>query len=110
MKTVHIVVGIAAISGLAWYIRNKRQASGQTTMTSQTNQTTEVITTNIPMPASEVEATKIIKLPGTLLSNTSGNTGIIPPVLKTGATPIKTFASVGTPILQQKNLQGFALN
>ena len=109
MKTVHIVVGVAAVAGLAWYLRNKRIAAGQTT--TSTNQTvTQIVTTGIPMPASEVEATKIVKLPGTLLPNTSGNTGIVPPVIATGSTPIKTFVPVRTPILQQTNLQGFALN
>src|SRR5688572_22404680 len=77
MKTIHIVVGIAAVAGVAWYIRNKRLAAGQTTATSET--VTQVVTTKIPMPSSEVEATKIVKLPGSLLPNTSGNTGIVPP-------------------------------
>lgn len=101
MKTSHIVVGAVAIIGAVWlYRRRQTSAAAAPTVTDSTGK--------IPLPQSE--ATKILKYPDSLLENTSGNTGIIPPVLKLGPTPVKFAQPITKPILQQTNLQGYYMN
>lgn len=85
MKTMYVVLGIAAIGGAVWwYNKNKNQGSSAPVI---------IDTSLIPQPASEAEATKIVKLPDTLLQNTSGNTGIMPPII-TGTATNKITSSV----------------
>ncbi|HMG94361.1 MAG TPA: hypothetical protein VK589_30080 [Chryseolinea sp.] len=75
MKTLHIVLGIAAVGGVIWYLKNKKDSSPNGPAAQDPAAATGVI----PKPPSE--ATKIIKIADSLLQNTSGNTGIKPPVV-----------------------------
>lgn len=77
MKTIHIVLGLAAIGGVVWYVRNKKsQAESQATPTAVDP---AAATGVIPLPKDD--STKVISLPADLLQKPapSGNTGVAPP-------------------------------
>jgi hypothetical protein len=107
-KTVYIVLGIAAAGGMWWYFKNKKTA------TPRVDQTIEKKGV-IPRPVSEEK--QIVRLPSSLLTNTTGNTGIMPPVLSTQrdsirigqALPTRSIQS-GTIVPSRISLKGYILN
>lgn len=105
MKTSHILIGTAIVVGAIILYRKKKISA-----TSQTSPTPIDTLTPAKIPLPQSEATKIVNLPDSLLQNTSGNTGIIPPVIKQGSTPVKVGIPLSTPIFKQTNLQGYVMN
>jgi hypothetical protein len=95
MKTVHVVLGIAAVAGAVWYLKNKKP---------------EEVKSSAPAFAplqnfSEVKKTGPNVLPGTLLQPTSGNTGVVPPTLSLSQNSIP----IQTPVQKPKGTPAMLL-
>ncbi|MGL6121693.1 MAG: QVPTGV class sortase B protein-sorting domain-containing protein [Shewanella sp.] len=109
-KTLYIVLGIAAAGGAWWYFTKKK-----TTPPSGANVPSEK-TNVIPRPVSEEK--RIIKLPDSLLTNTTGNTGVVPPVLSMQRDSIKIGQALPSRFIQSRlmtvpsrpSLRGYILN
>jgi hypothetical protein len=71
MKTIHVIILLAASAGAVYLYR--RHKAGAIVLPQPAGGM-------IPLPATEIK--KIVDLPGGLIEQTSGNTGIVPPLLQ----------------------------
>jgi hypothetical protein len=86
-KTVYIVLGIAAVGGAVWYFKFRKGETVDPSMTIQDGPGTQTRGGNV-LPLSPTKSI-VATLPASLLEKTSGNTGIVAPMLSTSQPPVK---------------------
>lgn len=103
MKTGVIVAGALAAGVAIWWFKFRKAPVATETTTTTVSTTTGVPAVAQGLPTSPVALSAAAKNPGTLIAPTSGNTGIVPPVLTPQVAQkqaaIKTIAPIAPAVM-----------